>query len=82
MTNKINSHDVKVLATGVAVGGTVATIVLTNLYGRAFRWLNQKETLKSQFITWMFTTGIHLPEDQLYKEAQTQWDFIKQVTDN
>lgn len=81
MPNKINSHDVKVLATGFAVGGTVATVVLTKLYGRAFRWLNTKETLKSQFITWMFTTGIHLPEEELYKAAQTQWDFIQQVTE-
>jgi len=82
MTNKINSHDAKVLATGIAVGVTAATLVCTNLYGKAFRWLTTKEKLKSEFITWMFTEGMHLPEAEMYKAAQAQWDFINQVTQN
>lgn len=81
MTNKINAHDAKVLATGVAVGGTVATLVLTKMFSKVLVIKSRETSLKTQFITWMFTTGIHLPEQDLYAQAQTHWDFIKQVTD-
>ena len=80
MTNKINSHDAKVLATGIGIGATAAAFLCTYQFGRAFKWLTTKEKLKSDFITWMFTTGMHLPEDEMFKAAQTEWDFINQVT--
>ena len=80
MTDKINSHDVKVLATGIAIGGSVATLVLSNWFRKVHADLVTRNTLKHQFITWMFTTGLDLPEAELYKAAEAEWKFINQVT--
>jgi hypothetical protein len=80
MTNNINSHDVKVLATGIAVGGAAATYIWSRVFGKVLIEKSTQNALKTQFINWMMLEGIHLPEEKVYTEAQTRWDFINQVT--